>query len=112
MPPEITDVEIIHDGWGKFLIASFRLENGEIIKREIEDHGRAVGVLAYDPIRRVAILVRQFRAPLFYAVGLEQTLEVIAGGLQSDEPRECVRREAIEEAGIRLRNLDYVATAL
>ena len=111
MPAELVDVKVIHDGWGKFLIGSFRLDDGELVQREIEDHGNAVGVLPYDPVNRTAILVKQFRAPLFYSCRLPQTLEVIAGGLQSDDPRDCVQREAIEEAGLQLRNLEHIVSA-
>jgi len=38
-----------------------RLPDGQLIKREIEDHGNAVAVLAFDPERKMAALVRQFR---------------------------------------------------
>lgn len=108
----LTKLEIVHDGWGKFLIAHIRMANGQVLTREIEDHGNAVGVLAYNPERRTAILVRQFRAPMFYANKLEHTLEVIAGGRKGCDPRECAQREAIEEAGLRLRNLEHVLTGM
>ena len=108
----LTKLEIVHDGWGKFLIAHIRLANGQALTREIEDHGNAVGVLAYNPERRTAILVRQFRPPMFYANKLEHTLEVIAGGRKGNDPRECVQREALEEAGLRLRNLEHVLTGM
>lgn len=112
MPPELVDVDVIHDGWGKFLIASFRLDDGQVVRREIEDHGNAVGVLAYDPVNRTAILVSQFRAPLFYSTGQQRTLEVIAGGMRTDDAHDCMRREAIEEAGLRLRDLEHVLTGI
>ena len=112
MPKEISDVQIIHDGWGRFLIAEIRLDDGQLIKREIEDHGNAVGVLAYDPVRRVAALVRQFRPPLFYARKLQNTTEVIAGGAAGDDPEACARREAFEETGLQLRTLEHVLTGI
>jgi nudix-type nucleoside diphosphatase (YffH/AdpP family) len=112
MPIELIKVETLHDGWGKFVIAHIRMADGQELTREIEDHGNAVGVLAYNPKQRTAILVRQFRAPMFYANKLEHTLEVIAGGCKGNNPRECVQREAIEEAGLRLRNLEHVLTGM
>src|SRR6266540_4361703 len=112
MSVEITEIQIVHDGWGKFLIATVRLEDGQLITREIEDHGSAVGVLPYDPLRRTALLVKQFRAPMFYAIGLKQTLEVIAGGLEGNDPQECVEREALEEAGLKLRTVEHVLTGM
>lgn len=110
MPAEVTNVRMIHEGWGRFLVASIRLPNGEVVTREIEDHGDAVAVLPYDPVRCRALLVSQFRAPLFYVAGIERTLEVIAGGLAGGDPRACVQREAIEEAGLRLQALEHVLT--
>ncbi len=112
MAIKITDTKMIHDGWGKFLIATIRLADGQTVTREIEDHGHAVGVLAYDPARRTAILVKQFRAPMLYANGLDHTLEVIAGGRQGNDPVACMKREALEEAGLRLGDLEHVITGM
>lgn len=112
MPIEIDDVATAYSGWGRYLVGTFRMKDGRTIKREIEDHGDAVAVLAYDPVRRKAMLVRQFRAPIFYATGQEDTLEVIAGGLDGDDPEVCVRREAMEEAGLRLGALEPVVAAM
>src|SRR5207249_91184 len=81
------------------------------IRREIEDHGSAVGVLAFDPVRKTAILVRQFRPPVLYAAKQEETLEVIAGMTEGAEPAAVARREAMEEAGLKLGPLEEVATA-
>jgi nudix-type nucleoside diphosphatase (YffH/AdpP family) len=38
-------------------------------------------------------------------------LEVIAGAYDADDPEECARREALEEAGVRLSQLEHVACA-
>src|SRR4051794_27869027 len=102
MPVTIADIKTIHDGWGRFLIATLRLADGQTATREIEDHGHAIGVLAYDPIRRTAVLVKQFRAPMLYGSGIEHTIEIIAGGRDGNDPIACVKREALEEAGLRL----------
>jgi nudix-type nucleoside diphosphatase (YffH/AdpP family) len=109
--PEILRVRPVHEGWGRYLIAAIRLPDGQEIKREIEDHGRAVCVLPYDPERRVALLVRLFRAPPLYAGGPGEMLEAPAGLLDEDSPEDCARREALEEAGLRLGALEPVATA-
>ena len=76
--PEIITREFLHRGWNTFSIATIRLEDGQHITRSIEDHGSAICVLTYDPVRRMALLVRQFRAPLFAAAGQEDLLEAIA----------------------------------
>ena len=72
--------------------------------------GAAAGVLAYDPDRKVAILVRQFRAPVFVASGETALLEVIAGIVDEDDAVETARREAMEEAGVVLTTLEHVTT--
>src|SRR3954469_4088446 len=99
---KITAVETLHEGWGKLLRLTIRLPDGHTIKREVEDHGAAVCVLPYDPERRTAILVRQFRAPAFRVDGTAELLEAPAGMLDEDDPAACARREAHEEVGLSL----------
>jgi nudix-type nucleoside diphosphatase (YffH/AdpP family) len=110
---EIVGIDVKHDGWARFLAARVRLPDGTLVNREIEDHGRAAAVLAFDPERRTAILVRQFRAPVFYASRQDHMLEVIAG-IEDDTDADAAataKREAMEEAGLRLESLQLVATA-
>jgi hypothetical protein len=78
-----------------------------LVTRENEDHGNAVGVLPYDPVRRTANVVKQFRTPIFHAAGVIQTLEVIAGGLAGADPTSCERCAALEEAGLRLGAVNH-----
>ena len=111
MPARVLDIRLIHDGWTKFQIARIALADGLSIAREIEDHGRAVAVLPYDPARRVVMLVRQLRAPMLVAADLQTSLEAPAGILDSGDPEECARREAMEECGLRLGPLEPLARA-
>ncbi len=111
VPAQILHVRPAYEGWGKYLIATARLPDGQEIEREIEDHGRAVCVLPYDPERRVALLVRLFRAPPLYAGGPPEMLEAPAGLLEEDSPEDCARREVLEEAGLRLGALEHIVTA-
>src|SRR6266704_718345 len=99
MAIEIVGIEIAYQGWGRYLVATIRMPDGRTIRHEIEDHGSAVGVLAFDPARRTTILVRQFRTPLLYAAKQDETLEVIAGMTEGSEPAAVARREAMEEIG-------------
>jgi nudix-type nucleoside diphosphatase (YffH/AdpP family) len=103
---EIVAKEMLHEGWGKLLKLTIRLPDGRTMSREVEDHGAAVAVLPFDPQRRCAILIRQFRAPPFLVAGEEALLEAPAGLLEDEEPAACVRREAEEEVGLRLRALE------
>jgi nudix-type nucleoside diphosphatase (YffH/AdpP family) len=107
---EISGINTIYDGWGRYLVADIRLPDGTTLRREIEDHGRATCVLAFDPEHRTALLVRQFRAPVFFAAQEAETLEAIAGIVEGSDPAACARREAMEEAGVALTALDHVVT--
>lgn len=104
--PTIVDIEVLHEGWGRFMRAKVAMPDGSEVMREIEDHGDAAVVFLYDPDRRVAVLVRQLRAPLLLAAGLPDLLEAPAGGLGGDDPTTCARREVAEETGIRVRELE------
>src|SRR4051812_44615244 len=74
----ILKVTPIYKGWGRYLIARVRLEDGSLGVRQIDDHGVAVAVLPYDPIRKVATLVRQPRTSALYAAGEADILEAPA----------------------------------
>ena len=73
--------------------------------------GDAATVLPYDPALDAVLVVEQFRAgPFMRGDPRPWTLEPIAGRIDPGEsPRAAVRREAMEEAGIRLGTLHYVA---
>lgn len=106
----IVRTDLLHEGWTKFLVATIRLPDGRTATREIEDHGAAICVLPCNLKRRTAVLVRQFRAPPFYALKEEDTVEAIAGTLEEEDPVDCARREAREEAGLALDTIEYLFT--
>ncbi|HEV7873057.1 MAG TPA: NUDIX hydrolase [Enterovirga sp.] len=111
MPYEIQAIRAAYEGWCRLLVATIRMPDGQTIKREIEEHGDAIAVLPYDPDRGVAMLVRQFRPPVFHAAGQAETLEAPAGLLDEDDPETCAQREAFEEVGLRLSALAPVMTS-
>jgi nudix-type nucleoside diphosphatase (YffH/AdpP family) len=108
----LTDLRTAYQGWTRVLIATFRLPDGQSMRREIEDHGNAVAVLPYDAERRTAILISQFRAPVFHAskAAADALYEAIAGLVESDDPAGCGRREAFEETGLALSALEPAGT--
>lgn len=68
--------------------------------REVSEHGDAAAVLPVDPVRRTALLVRQFRLPAFLAGQDGMLVEACAGIIDEGEaPADCARREALEETG-------------
>jgi nudix-type nucleoside diphosphatase (YffH/AdpP family) len=93
-------------------IATIRMPDGKIFLRDVEDHGCAAAVLPYDPQRRTALLVEQLRAAQLVAVGATHSLEAIAGLVEGDDDAAATaKREALEEAGLQLADLEYVATS-
>ena len=109
---EILNTEVKDDSWARFLRAQVRLDDGSVVWRQIEDHGDVAVVLPYDPVRRKVLLVALFRAPRLYAGEDGVAVEAIAGLIDAGEDAEtAARREAMEEAGVRLGALRRVARA-
>jgi len=88
----------------------FRRQGGawQAQKRESYDIGNGAAVLPIDRARNRVLLVRQFRWPAFEAGRRELLIEAPAGKLDGDDPETCVTREAMEEAGIAVSNLQRV----
>jgi nudix-type nucleoside diphosphatase (YffH/AdpP family) len=109
---EILRREVVYKGYSTVEEVTVRLADGGEMTLEVESHGRAVGVLPYDPLRKVALLVRQFRAAVKVSTGADAVLEACAGMIDGEDTAEdTVRREAMEELGVRLGALTFVATA-
>lgn len=110
--PQILGVEPKYRGWCTLYLATVRLADGRTITREIEHHGNAACVLPYDPVRRMALVVRQFRTPPLYAGGVATLIEAPAGLIDPGEDgAAAARREAMEEVGLRLASLEPVTNA-
>jgi nudix-type nucleoside diphosphatase (YffH/AdpP family) len=73
--------------------------------------GDAATVLPWDPDLDAVLVVEQFRAGAFFRGDPHPwTLEPIAGRVDpSESPQHCVRREAMEEAGLPLGRLHRIA---
>ena len=111
MSAVVLDHQVLYAGWNRLLMVRARTERGSALSRSVEDHGNAVAVLPFDPVRRVALLVRQLRVPLLFTHGLASSLETVAGILDEDDPADCARREAMEEAGLALGSLVSIGAA-
>ena len=114
MTPEILDRDATHIGYITVERLRIRLADGAEVIREVESHGDAIAVLPYDPARRMALIVSLFRAPAFDRFGVEALEEACAGmiemsGGHAPDETGTVRREAMEELGLRLNNLEFVA---
>lgn len=107
MTATIVSRTLVYDAWYKLWRLEVRMPGGAEVERHLEDHGRAVAVLPYDPVRRVAMLVSMPRAPVIDA-GAAPLLEAIAGNFAGNA-EDSARREAMEEGGVRLGVLEFVA---
>lgn len=72
--------------------------------REVYDRGNGAAILLYNLDRLSVLLTRQFRMPA-YLNGCQNgvLIEACAGLLDGDDPAACIRREAEEETGFRVR---------
>ncbi len=110
VPPRILSRALIYDGWLRLESVRFRMPDGEVVERHVEDHGAAASVLPYDPTRKTVLLVSMPRAPVSDS-GVPDLLEAIAGRIEDEDAETCVRREALEEGGVRLGELELVVQA-
>ena len=109
---------------GYFRVDSYRLRHrlfeggwsGEMT-REVFERGQAVAVVLYDPEKDVLVLIEQFRPGVFAGVRTGQLdevaspwlIEIVAGIIGAGEtPAEVARREAMEETGCTVGQLELV----
>ena len=110
--------EIAYSGFFRIrrLTLQHRLFDGgwsEPLVREVFERGDAVGVLPYDPVRDSVILIEQFRPGAMRGKDSPWMLELIAGVVEPGESDEnVIHREAMEEAGCELGELEPIATML
>lgn len=109
MDARIVERRVVYDRWSRISEVLMRMPNGAIETRVVEDHGCAAAVLLYNPERRIALMLRQPRAPVM-EVGAGDLLEVVAGRLDGKEAAATAQAEAWEEAGVRVRALEHVVT--
>ncbi|UAJ79614.1 NUDIX domain-containing protein [Leifsonia sp. ZF2019] len=109
----VRDVEVTSDGWHVLRRTTFdyRGRDGSWTtqSRETYDRGNGATVLLYDPDARTVLLTRQFRFPAYVNGHPDGMLvEAAAGLLDGDAPEEAIRREAAEELGVRIGELEHL----
>lgn len=110
MSVELRKVETIYQGYSTLMMATLSAPDGTLFKREIEHHGHGAAVLPYDPYRRTALLVSIPRPPVIWAGGPPELAEAPAGMIDDGDPDATARREAMEEVGVALGELEPVGT--
>jgi GDP-mannose pyrophosphatase NudK len=117
----ITDVniiksEVLSDNWYTLrkITYDYVKKDGsrQIQSREAYDRGNGATILLYNKAQRTVILTRQFRIPTFVNGNPDGMLiEACAGLLDTDNPEDCVRREAEEETGYKINSVRKVMEA-
>src|SRR3712207_444184 len=109
----VTDVELLAAGWHVLRRTTLerRRRDGDWVteQRETYDRGNGATMLLHDVERRTVLLTRQFRYPVYvngHPDGL--LIEAAAGLLDDDSPEVAVRREAEEELGVTLGEVQHV----
>ncbi len=103
----VQEVKLLSDHWSVLKTTRFQFlrRDGQwqAQQRETYDRGNGAAILLYDPSRRCVLLTRQFRYPSFVNGHDDLMVEVPAGALDGATPEDCIRVEAEQEAGVRVR---------
>ncbi|MCK2218386.1 NUDIX domain-containing protein [Actinomadura sp. ATCC 31491] len=111
----VRDVRLLSCHWYVLRTTTFDYRHADgrwsTQERETYDRGNGATVLLYDAARRTVLLTRQFRYPAYvngHADGM--LLETAAGLLDDETPEAAVRREAEEETGHAIGDVEHVFT--
>ena len=110
---EMLKTEVLSDNWYTLRKVTFRIQKRdgrwETQSREAYDRGNGATILLYDSSRGTVLLTRQFRYPV-YVNGHPDGMfvEAAAGLLDDDDPADAIRREAAEELGVEVGELQHV----
>lgn len=110
----ILNQEILHDGFlkvSRYTLQRSMYDGGmsDPIIREVMERGHAVAVLMYDPKRDEIVVVEEFRIGAIHE-DEPWVLGLVAGMVEEGEEAEDVaRREAEEESGAVVRELEFIA---
>ena len=111
---KIIEKTVVYQGF--FQMNRYRLQHrlieggwSPVLMRECLDRPGAVGVLLYDPYKDTVVLIEQFRIGALDAPEGPWQLELVAGLVEEGEtPEGVIHREAIEEAGSDVLDIEYI----
>jgi len=108
---EIIKNELLSDNW--FMLRNYTYDiakkDGTKVrhKREVYDRGNGATILLYNRKKQTVLLVKQFRIPSYVNGNANGMLiETCAGLLDNDSPEDCIRKEAIEETGYQVGEVE------
>lgn len=106
------DIDVLSDHWYVLRRAEFDYlhRDGTVTRevREAYDRGNGVVILLHDPLTGTVLLTRQFRLPVFINGHPDGMLIEAAAGLldkPGEDPETAIRREAEEESGVRVGDI-------
>lgn len=109
----VMDVELIASAWHVLRRTTLQYQGDDgtwqTQQRETYDRGNGATVLLFDAERRTVLLTRQFRFPVYandHPDGM--LIETAAGLLDEDDAETAIRREAAEETGVEIGELQHV----
>lgn len=101
-----------------FILRNFTYDlttgRGEVVrhKREVYDRGDGAAILLYNREKNSVVLTRQFRLATWVNGNTDGMLvEACAGLLDNDAPDVCIRKEAMEETGYRVSEVEKLFQA-
>lgn len=115
---KIAPIKVLYKGFFninlyQFEHALFAGGQSATISREILERGDAVAVLPYDPRSDNLLLIEQIRIGAIKSKQSPWLLECIAGMTDGSTDYEAVvKREALEEAGLELQQLEFMLSYL
>jgi ADP-ribose pyrophosphatase len=112
---QINEQKTVYEGFYKIesVKYSHSLHSGDMtgpIDAELFVRGDVVGLLPYDPVSDQVALIEQFRIGAMHNKPDPWLVQIIAGMIDTDEtPEQVVIREAKEEAGIELVDVELMS---
>nr|CAA6830523.1 MAG: ADP-ribose pyrophosphatase (EC [uncultured Thiotrichaceae bacterium] len=111
---EILDKQVVYKGFFQLEVYQLRHElyaggwTGKV-RREHLERGKAVAVLLHDPATDMLLLVEQFRIGAIRDEQGPWMLEIVAGMVEEgEENADVARREAEEEAGCQVTEVEFI----
>lgn len=101
---EIEKIEQIYSGFLKVEKREIKLSNGEKILREIINKKNSVAIVAVTEDGEIFLTKQPRPGP-----GIEDSVEIPAGIIENESPKEAAKRELLEETGCISDELIYLA---
>jgi ADP-ribose pyrophosphatase len=113
MKVELREERVAYKDFFKIIVGRLRFQKfdgtmSKEVRRLSMERGDAVAVVLFNRQSNTLILIRQFRYPVFRALKKKNgwLYELVAGVVERGEtPQGVVRREVMEEAGYKVKNL-------